>query len=377
MKTKKYSTILITGGAGFIGSHTTDYLLSLGYQVRILDNLHRQIHEGGKPPVYLNPKAEFIKGDVTNRKDWQKALKGVEAVIHFAAAVGVGQSMYQIERYVADNCLGTALLLDILANEKHTVKKIVVAASMSSFGEGYYFCKKCNLRQQPELRKSTNMEKGIWEPLCMCCHAQVIPQPTDEQARLQSPSVYAITKKTQEELFLSVGRAYNIPAVSLRFFNAYGPRQSLSNPYNGVAAIFLSRVKNNKAPLINEDGQQTRDFVYIKDLVRVIELALDRKEANYEVFNVGSGIPTTIDQVAKVVLELYGSSLLPEITGKFRNFDVRHCFADITKLKKLLDWQPQISFAQGMKEVFDWSKKESANDLVEEAMQELTQRGLI
>ncbi len=371
-----YHKILITGGAGFIGSHLTDHLISQGYQIRILDVLHPQIHEKSHRPAYLNPAAEFLHGDVTNRKDWETALKDVDAVVHFAAAVGVGQSMYQIERYVRDNSLGTALLLDILANKQHTVKKIIVAASMSSFGEGLYTCQKCGFIQQPPLRNIADLNAGNWEPFCRSCHTVLTAIPTSETALLQSPSVYAITKKNQEELCLAVGKAYNIPTVSLRFFNAYGPRQSLSNPYNGVASIFLSRVKNNKPPIINEDGLQTRDFVHINDIVKVVQLSIENKAADFEVFNVGSGEPITIVRVAKVVLELCKSSLTPEITGKFRNFDVRHCYADTAKLQKLLGWSPTISFEQGMLGVFEWAKDQRAVDLVDQANQELSQRGL-
>ncbi|HCM37573.1 MAG: Nucleoside-diphosphate-sugar epimerase [Candidatus Gottesmanbacteria bacterium GW2011_GWB1_43_11] len=372
----KYKSILITGGAGFIGSHLTDYLISQGYQVRILDNLHSQIHPTGKPPEYSNKRAEFIKGDVTNRKDWEKSLEGIDAVVHFAAAVGVGQSMYQIERYVKANCLGTALLLDLLANTKHSVKKMLVAGSMSTIGEGLYKCPHCHLLQKPKLRSAVDMAKNIWESLCHKCGHELEPVPTPEDIKLESPSVYAITKKTQEELMLSVGLAYGIPAVSLRFFNAYGPRQSLSNPYNGVAAIFLSRVKNGKAPLINEDGLQTRDFVHISDMVRAVSMCLVSDKANYEVFNVGSGVPVTIYEVAKTALKLYGSHLQPEISGKFRNIDVRHCYADITKLKKLVGWEPKIFFQEGMRNVYEWSKNEAATDKVDEAMKELEKRGL-
>ncbi len=372
----KYRNILITGGAGFIGSHLTDYLISEGYHVRIMDNLHPQIHPSGKPPEYLNTQTEFIRGDVVYRKEWEKALRNIDAVFHFAAAVGVGQSMYQIERYVKDNCLGSAIFLDILANTKHSIKKMIIAASMSSFGEGMYRCPKCNLTQQPELRKAGDMQKGIWEPFCKNCKIQLKATPTDETARLQSPSVYAITKKCQEELFLSIGKAYRIPAVSLRFFNAYGPRQSLSNPYNGVAAIFLSRVKNGNAPVINEDGNQTRDFVHINDIVRVCEMVLTNEKANYEMFNVGSGIPITINEVARVVLNLNKSNIKPEVTGKFRGFDVRHCYADVTKLKKMVGWEPKIRFTEGMRDVFEWSKNEVALDLVDKAMSELEEKGL-
>lgn len=199
---------------------------------------------------------------------------------------------------------------------------------------------------------------------------------TDETARLQSPSVYAITKKAQEDLLISIGKAYRIPAVSLRFFNAFGPRQSLSNPYNGVAAIFLSRVKNGKPPILNEDGLQTRDFVHIKDIVRACQMVLENEKADFEVFNVGSGVPITVQHVAEVVMELTGGKLQPEITGKFRGFDVRHCFADVNKLAKLVGWKPEITFEQGMRGVYEWSKNEAAQDLVESANKELEKRGL-
>src|SRR3989344_2011702 len=278
----KYKKILITGGAGFIGSHLTDYLIAKDYRVRILDSLHPQIHPAGKPPVYLNKQAEFIKGDVTDKNTWRKVLKEIDGVIHFAAAVGVGQSMYQIERYVRDNCLGTALFLDILANEKHSIKKMLVASSMTAYGEGMYACPKCKLKQQPGIRDVNNLKQNIWEPLCHKCKTQLKPIPTPETTPLTSPSVYSITKKAQEELFLAIGKAYQIPSVALRLFNAFGTRQSLSNPYCGVAAIFLSRVKNNQPPLLNEDGLQTRDFVHVRDIARAITLCLDNEQANYE-----------------------------------------------------------------------------------------------
>ena len=343
--------------------------------MRILDNLHPQIHLNSEPPKYLNPKAELIVGDVTKRSDWQRALVNINAVVHLAAAVGVGQSMYQIERYVRDNCLGTALFLDILANEKHSIKKMLVASSMTAYGEGMYACPKCKLKQQPGIRDVNNLKQNIWEPLCHKCKTQLKPIPTPETTPLTSPSVYSITKKAQEELFLAIGKAYQIPSVALRLFNAFGTRQSLSNPYCGVAAIFLSRVKNNQPPLLNEDGLQTRDFVHVRDIARAITLCLENEQANYEVFNVGSGIPVPIVELARVCLTLYNSSIQPEITGKFRSFDIRHCFADISKLKRL-GWQPAISFAQGMQEIYEWSKTEVAVDLVQKAMQELNNRQL-
>lgn len=373
----QYKHILVTGGAGFIGSHTVDYFIEQGKEVRIFDNLHPQIHIDGKPPIYLNKRAEFIRGDVTNRRDWQKALDGIDCVIHLAAAVGVGQSMYQIERYVKDNSFGTALFLDILANEKHSVKKMLVASSMTAYGEGMYECPKCKLKQQGGWRKESDVIKGFWEPACVNCAAGLVAIPTDETASLLSPSVYAITKKNQEELILSVGKTYEIPAVALRFFNALGPRQSLSNPYCGVAAIFLSRVKNGEAPIINEDGRQTRDFIYITDIVSAISMTIENSNADHQVFNVGTGTPISIEKVAKNVLSLNQSNIQPQITRKFRAFDIRHCFADTTKLKKMVGWLPKVSFEDGIKKVFEWSQHENAVDRVDEAFSELTKRGLL
>lgn len=372
----KYQKILITGGAGFIGSHLTDYLINQGYSVRIMDNLDSQVHPDGSVPVYLNKQAEFIKGDVTQRADWQKALVDVDAVVHFASAVGVGQSMYQIEHYVKVNSLGTAIFLDILANEKHTVKKMLVAGSMSAIGEGLYRCPKCELQQQPDLRKESDLEQKKWEPLCKKCGSSLVSILTDESAVIKSPSVYAINKKNQEDLFLSIGRAYDIPAVSMRFFNVYGPRQSLSNPYTGVTAIFMSRVKNNHPPLINEDGLQSRDFVSVHDVVRACSMALESDKANYEIMHVGSGKATSILQVAQMLIDLSGSNVKPEVSYHYRKGDVRHCTADISKIKKLLGWEPQVSFSQGLKELYEWSKTETAVDQVDKAVQELKERGL-
>jgi len=372
----KYKHILITGGAGFIGSHLTDYLISKGVRVRVLDSLHPQIHPDGKIPSYFNPKAEFMKGDVTQRNDWRKALEGIDAVVHFAAAVGVGQSMYEIERYVRDNSLGTAIFLDILANEKHTIKKMLIAASMSSYGEGLYTCPKCKQTQQPNLRKIQNLKNKIWDPLCAFCDTELKAIPTPEEVYLKGSSVYAITKKNQEDLIMSVGLAYKIPAVSLRYFNVYGPRQSLSNPYTGVTAIFVSRVKNNNAPLINEDGLQTRDFIHVSDVVRAVDMSLIDNRANYSIYNVGSGIPITIKHVAQVVINYFKSTVKPKVGGKFRNVDVRHCYADIQKIKKAIGWKPIIAFDRGIVEVFEWSKDENAIDMVDQAMKELTTRGL-
>lgn len=371
----KYKKILVTGGAGFIGSHLVDGLIKKGYQVRVLDNLHRQIHPNGRLPAYFNQKAEFIKGDVTKAADWLKALSGIDAVFHLAAAVGVGQSMYEIKHYVKVNSLGTAIFLDILANRKTTVKKMIVAASMSSYGEGTYKCQSCGL-VRPPLRGEKQLKKRDFDVYCPDCSKKVWPVPTREDCQQNSNSIYAIGKKEQEEMVLTIGRAYDIPAVALRYFNVYGERQSLSNPYNGVAAIFISRIKNGKPPLINEDGQQTRDFVYVKDVTLTNIAALENPAANYQVFNVGSGVPVSIKKVAEILIKLFKSNLKPEITYKVRKLDVRHCYADISKIKKLLGWQPKVEFIDGIKDVIRWSLSEKAVDYVDVAMRELEKRGL-
>ncbi len=366
---------LVTGGAGFIGSHLVDGLIAKGYQVRVLDNLYKQIHPEGKLPKYFNNKAEFIKGDVTDSRDWQKVLNGIDAVYHLAAAVGVGQSMYEIEHYVKVNSLGTALLLDILANRKHSVKKIIVAASMSSYGEGTYKCKDCGLIRPP-LRSEKQLERQDFNVYCPNCNHLVFPVPTSEEAKQNCNSIYAINKKNQEEMVLNVGMAYKIPAVALRYFNVYGTRQSLSNPYNGVVAIFMSRIKNNKPPIINEDGLQTRDFIHISDVTAANIASIEEEGANYQSFNVGTGQPITIKEIAETLCKIYKSKMKPDITYKTRKLDVRHCFADISKIEKLVGWQPKIDLNDGLIEVVNWAHKEESVDKLDFAMEELEKRGL-
>ena len=367
--------ILVTGGAGFIGSHLVDLLVKKGYQIRIIDNLDHQVHRG-KKPNYLNPEAEFIKADIRDREKLKKAVSGCRAVFHLAAAVGVGQSQYQIKHYVDVNIGGTANLLDVLANEKNAVQKVIVAASMSSYGEGLYLCKKCG-KVKPALRPEKQLRKKEWEPLCPFCQKPLTkPLPTPESVPLDCNSIYGLTKKVQEEMTLIFGRTYRVPAVSLRLFNVYGPRQSLSNPYTGVAAIFISRLKNNQPPVVYEDGEQSRDFVSVFDICRAFYLALKKEEADYEILNVGCNNPIKIAGIARILSAKLDKKIKPQITGTFRKGDVRHCFADSEKIKKRLGWEPKVSFEQGMKELIGWAEKSPAVDKFLKAQAELSAKGL-
>jgi len=368
--------VLVTGGAGFIGSFIVDELIERGYKVKIFDNLDPQVHPGSHLPDYLNREAEFIQGDIRDYEKLAKAVRRVEVIFHYAASVGVTQSQYEIKRYVEVNIGGTANLLDILVNERHNIKKLIVAASMSSYGEGNYRCDKCGI-VRPPLRGKEQMEKRDWELYCPNCKSKVEPVPTDEKARQNSNSIYAITKMAQEEMVLNIGKTYSIPSVALRLFNVYGPRQALSNPYTGVVAIFMSRIKNRRPPVIYEDGKQTRDFVSVHDIVQANMLALEKEEANYEVFNVGSGVARSIRGIAETLAKLCQVDIVPEITEKFRKGDVRHCFSDISKIKDKLEFKPAISFEEGMKELIEWSDKESSVDKFEQAYGELKEKGLI
>lgn len=368
--------ILVTGGAGFIGSFLADRLLREGHKVRIIDNLESQVHQG-KKPKYLNKDAEFIRADICGENVLDKALKSIDVVFHEAAMVGVGQSMYEILKYTRVNESGTATLLDLIVNKhRDHIKKMIVAASMSEYGEGLYSCKKCGL-VKPELREENDLENKRWESRCPNCHNSLLPIPTDETTQLNCHSVYAINKRTQEDMSLTVGKAFKIPTVALRYFNVYGPRQSLSNPYTGVAAIFISRIKAGKSPVIFEDGLQSRDFVSVHDIVSANIAAMESDKADYQVFNVGSGKKVTILEMAKLITKLFGKKINPQITNTYRKGDIRHCFADVSKIKRVLNWIPRVKFEDGMQELIEWSEEEESKDYFDLASKILKVKGII
>lgn len=367
--------ILVTGGAGFIGSHIVDELIRRGHRVRIFDNLDPQVHPNNQPPEHLNQSAEFIQGDVRDIDALRQALQGQEAVFHKAAAVGMGQSQYQVKHYVDVNVGGTANLLELLANEKHSVRKVIVAASQSSYGEG------CCARAdgsvvKPGFRSDEQLAASRWEHEDPITGEIFRPVPTPESASLDCQAIYALNKRDQEDMTLSIGKTYGIPCTALRYFNVYGPRQSLSNPYTGVIAIFMSRIANGKPPVIYEDGLQSRDFISVHDIVQANMLALENEAADYQVFNVGYGEATSVLEVARQLIDLYGASVEPEVTGKYRKGDTRHCYADIGKIKRLLGFQPKVSLREGMREIIEWSRTADAVDRFEEAARELAKRGL-
>jgi len=369
--------VLVTGGAGFIGSHLVDRLGELGNEVKVLDSLEAQVHGSSQSiPKYLNEGCEFMEGDIRNRKQLKEALQEIEVIFHQAAVVGVGQSMYQVHKYIEANTLGTANLLDILVNEKHNVEKLIIASSMSVYGEGNYQCNNCG-KVYPKLRSLEQLKRREWEMRCPLCGKSVEGIPTDEEKPLYPTSVYAISKRDQEEICLTIGRAYDIPTVALRYFNVYGPRQALSNPYTGVAAIFSARIKNRHNPIIFEDGLQSRDFIHVRDIVQANILAMEKEEANFEVFNVGTGRKLTILDMANILIKKLGEDeLCPEIVSKYREGDIRHCCADITKIRQKLGFESGVKFEDGIPDLIDWVKKEEAIDRFEESRNQLERKGL-
>ncbi len=367
--------VLITGGAGFVGSHLADGLLQAGHRVRVLDDLTPQVHKDG-PPTYLSPDVELMVADVRDANRLRDALDGVDVIYHFAATVGVGQSMYEIARYMSVNTQGTAELLQAMLDAKMSPEKLIVASSMSIYGEGKYECADCARVATPPVRPTSQLRAGRWDLTCGFCGGLLKPVPTSETKPSEINSVYALSKRDQEELCLIFGRTYDVPVTALRFFNIYGTRQALSNPYTGVAAIFASRLINGQAPLVFEDGDQMRDFVSVHDIVRANMLAMQCPESNGEVINVGSGVPITINEIATILAASLGVTVDPVITQKYRAGDIRHCFADISKARRLLGYEPEITHETGFRELALWLKDQEAHDGAETMLRELSTFGL-
>jgi dTDP-L-rhamnose 4-epimerase len=366
--------VLITGGAGFIGSHAANALLAAGYEVRLLDNLSPQVHGSQcHRPIYLNKDAELVVGDTTDALAVDRALRGADMVLHLAASVGVGQSMYDIASYVRTNEFGTAILLEALC--KRPVERLVVASSMSIYGEG--LCRSATrLTVAPAERSIDQLKMARWE-LRDEQGGLLEPLPTPETKQPSLSSIYALNKYAQERMCLITGSAYGIPTLALRFFNVFGPYQALSNPYTGVLAIFAARLLNNRPPLVFEDGLQRRDFVHVHDVARACVLALESNHSN-DVFNVGSGQSRTILSVANDLARVMGRpAIAPEITGKYRAGDIRHCFADINKSRTLLGFEPRVAFDEGLDELARYLADQIAEDRAEKATEELLKRGLV
>ncbi len=348
--------ILITGGAGFIGSNLALRLKEKNHKVTILDNLSSQVHrEGGKSFLYQSVKDEVrcIIGDATKIVDWIEALEGQEAVVHLAAETGTGQSMYEINKYIDTNVGGTARLLDILTNKKHSVQKVIIASSRAIYGEGKYQCQEHGIIY-PESRNPEEMIKGDFHCKCPICNKSMEPLPTDEASRINPSSVYGITKYNQEQLVLTVCKSIGIPAIALRYQNVYGPGQSLSNPYTGILSIFSNQIKNGEELNIFEDGKESRDFVYISDAVRATILCIEKDSANFEALNVGSGRLTTVETVVKNLIKHYGNNAGIRVSGNYRLGDIRHNYADLKKIEKMLGYEPNVDFEQGIKKFTNW-----------------------
>jgi dTDP-L-rhamnose 4-epimerase len=373
----KYKRILITGGAGFIGSNLSLKLLDKGYDVTVLDNLSPQIH-GDMSPLYnsIKNKVKFIEGSVLNYDDWKQALQGADVVVHLAAETGTGQSMYEIEKYTDVNIKGTSIFLDILANEKHTVKKMVIASSRSIYGEGKYNCVDHGL-VYPKDRIDSDMAKGDFFVKCPCCNQNVELLATDEVSKIHPSSIYGITKQVQEQMFLVMGKSLNIPAVAFRYQNVYGAGQSLSNPYTGILSIFSTRIKNGNDITIFEDGKESRDFVYIDDIVDATILGIEKDEANDEVFNVGLGKAINVLTVANTLVNEYNSTSKIEISGNYRLGDIRDNYADLSKIKSKLGFEPKVSFEEGICKFVRWvNQQEISEDKYEQSINEMKDKGL-
>lgn len=372
------NNILITGGAGFIGSNISLKLLKEGYNVTVLDNLSEQTHgENAELPLVLKEKVAFIKGDVRNKDDWERALKGKEVIIHLAAETGTGQSMYNIDKYSDVNISGTAKMLDILANNKNSIEKIVLASSRAVYGEGKYYCKKCGI-VFPNPRRLRDLLAKKYEPFCPLCGEKIKLMATDENSKIHPSSIYGITKFFQEQLIINVCRNIKIPFTILRYQNVYGPGQSLINPYTGILSIFSTRIRNGKDVIIFEDGEETRDFVYIEDVVMATIMAITNKSANYKIFNIGVGKNYSIYDIAIILKKYFKKNIKLRISNLFRLGDIRHNYADVSEAKRILGYYPKYRIEDGLKYFVEWVKLQNKeDDTLEYSIKEMQNKKLL
>lgn len=376
------NNVLITGGAGFIGSHIALKLIGKGYSVTVMDNLSPQIH-GDNPeatsPLYhsIKDKVTFIKGDVSSYADWEHAIKGQDAIVHLAAETGTGQSMYEVYRYVNTNIGGTAIMLDILANKKHNVGRVVVAESRAIYGEGKYWSDEFKSYVYPDGRSDEAMKAGDFEVKYPGCRHQLKLMPTSEDSKIHPDSVYGVTKQVQGQLAHMVCKSIGVESVSFRYQNVYGPGQSLSNPYTGILSIFSTRIKNGNEINIFEDGLESRDFVYIDDVVDATILGLETKGVSGLAFNVGTGVPTTVLTVANTLAKYYGVSVPIRVSGNYRLGDIRHNYADITLAREKLGFSPKWTFERGIEKFVQWvNEQDVQEDRYEQSIREMKERGL-
>jgi dTDP-L-rhamnose 4-epimerase len=372
--------VLITGGAGFVGSHLADALAQAGHEVILFDNLEPQVHgEAVQRPAYLDPRHRLERGDIRDQDALTPLVGEADVIFHLAAMVGVGQSMYQVRRYTDVNAMGMATLLEAIASQRSglRLRKLLVASSMSIYGEGSYACDTCG-RVAPRLRPNEQLAAGQWEVRCPVCAAELRPLPTNEDKPLYPTSIYAINKRDHEEMALAFGHAYDLPAVALRFFNIYGSRQALTNPYTGVAAIFSGRMLAGQTPLVYEDGQQQRDFVHVSDIVQACCLAMGSAAADSQVFNVGTGRPISVLQVGELLARELGWTGGFDVSRKVRAGDIRHCFADITRIREAIGYVPRYAFEDGVRELVAWvAAQQAATTTTSDAHGQLAAYGLV
>jgi dTDP-L-rhamnose 4-epimerase len=374
--------VLITGGAGFIGSSLADALVEKGYAVTVMDNLSPQIHGESGEESYLFRKVKdrvrFLKGDVRQREDWEKAMEGQQVIVHLAAETGTGQSMYEIARYMDVNVSGTGLMLDILANQEHSIEKVVIASSRAIYGEGRYWSPQAGQMVYPTQREEEDMACGIFDPLCPITGGPLELRATDEESKIHPNSIYGLTKYNQEQAVMIACGAMGIPAVAFRYQNVYGPGQSLKNPYTGILSIFSTRIRSGNDINIFEDGLESRDFVYIDDVVAATVAGIENPAANGISFNVGTGVATSVMTVAQTLVKAYGIAVPIRVSGEYRVGDIRHNYADLSLIREKLGFEPKVLFEEGIQRFADWVlSQETEVDRYEDALQELRAKGLM